>query len=69
MRMDGDAVRQAAAAGGGANRMRPIRFSCSDTLPLAPADIAGRILDVADWTGFIGYGVFPGIPGGGVRGP
>ena len=41
--------------------MRPIRFSCSDTLALAPADIAGRILDLANWTDFKGYAVLPGI--------
>ena len=41
--------------------MRPIRFSCTDTLALAPADIAGRILDLAHWTDFTGYAVLPGI--------
>src|SRR5438105_12141713 len=41
--------------------MRPIRFSCTDTLALAPADIAGRILDLANWTDFTGYAVLPGI--------
>jgi Polyketide cyclase / dehydrase and lipid transport len=41
--------------------MRPIRFSCTDTLPLTPADIAGRILDLANWTGFQGYAVLPGV--------
>ena len=41
--------------------MRPIRFSCTDTLALAPADIAGRILDLANWTDFTGYVVLPGI--------
>src|SRR5213596_232306 len=41
--------------------MRPIRFSCADTLALAPADIAGRILDLANWTDFTGYAVLPGI--------
>lgn len=34
--------------------MRPIRFSCTDTLMLAPADIVGRILDLANWTDFTG---------------
>ena len=33
--------------------MRPIRFSCADTLRLAPTDIAGRILDLYErrWQG------------------
>jgi hypothetical protein len=43
--------------------MRPIRFSRTDTLPLSPADIAGRILDVANWADFTGYAVLPGIQG------
>jgi hypothetical protein len=41
--------------------MRPITFSCTDTLPLAPEEIAGQILDLANWTGFTGYGPMPGI--------
>jgi hypothetical protein len=41
--------------------MRPIRFSCTETLALAPADIAGRVLDPANWTAFTGYAVLPGI--------
>ena len=41
--------------------MRPIKFSCTDTLALAPADIAGRILDLANWIDFKGYAVLPGI--------
>src|SRR3954468_21769546 len=41
--------------------MRPIRVSCSDTLGLAPADIARRILDLANWTDFTGFAVLPGI--------
>jgi hypothetical protein len=45
--------------------MRPIRFSCSDTLGPAPADIAGRILDLANWTDFKGYAVLPGIKAAG----
>src|SRR4051812_11259609 len=40
--------------------MRPIRFSRTDTLALAPADTAGRILDLANWTAFTGYAVLPG---------
>lgn len=41
--------------------MRPITFTCTDTLALAPAEIAGRILDLANWTDFTGYAVLPGI--------
>jgi hypothetical protein len=41
--------------------MRPIRFSCTDTLGLVPAEIAARILDLAHWTDFKGYAVLPGI--------
>lgn len=41
--------------------MRPITFRCTDTLPQAPEEIAGQILDLANWTSFAGYGVLPGI--------
>lgn len=41
--------------------MKPITFSCSDTLPLTPEEIAGQILDLTNWTDFKGYGVLPGI--------
>ncbi len=41
--------------------MRPIRFSCIETLGLLPADLAGRILDLSNWTDFKGYAVLPGI--------
>lgn len=41
--------------------MKPITFSCTETLPLAPEGIAGQILDLANWTGFTGYGPLPGI--------
>jgi hypothetical protein len=41
--------------------MKPITFSCVETLPLAPEEIAGQILDLANWTDFTGYGVLPGI--------
>ncbi len=41
--------------------MKPITFSCTETLPLAPEQIAGQILDLANWTGFTGYGPMPGI--------
>ena len=41
--------------------MKPITFSCHETLPLAPADIARRILDLSKWPDFHGYGPIPGI--------
>ena len=41
--------------------MRPIIFRCNATLPLAPEAIAGRILDLARWPEFGGYGPLPGI--------
>lgn len=41
--------------------MRPITFTCRETLALAPADIAGQILDLAKWSEFTGYGPLPGI--------
>ena len=41
--------------------MKPITFSCTETLPLPPEEIAGQILDLANWTGFTGYGPMPGI--------
>jgi hypothetical protein len=41
--------------------LKPISFSCEETLGLLPAEIAGRILDLANWTDFKGYGVLPGI--------
>lgn len=41
--------------------MKPITFSCAETLPLAPEEVAGQILDLANWPGFTGYGPLPGI--------
>ncbi len=41
--------------------MKPITVTCTETLPLAPEDIARQILDLANWTAFTGYGVLPGI--------
>ncbi|HET6574083.1 MAG TPA: SRPBCC family protein [Fimbriiglobus sp.] len=41
--------------------MKPITFSCTDTLSLTPEDIARQILDLANWTDFTGYGPLPGI--------
>jgi hypothetical protein len=41
--------------------MKPITFSCTDMLPLAPDEIARQILDLTNWPGFTGYGPLPGI--------
>lgn len=41
--------------------MKPITFSCEETLPLAPEDIARQILDLTKWPDFHGYGPLPGI--------
>lgn len=41
--------------------MKPITFTCHETLPLAPEEIAQQILDVARWLDFRGYGPIPGI--------
>ncbi len=41
--------------------MVPITFTCRETLALAPADIAGQILDLEKWPEFTGYGPLPGI--------
>ncbi len=41
--------------------MKPITFSCEETLALAPEDIARQILDVTKWPDFHGYGPLPGI--------
>ena len=41
--------------------MKPITFSCEETLPLAPEDIARQILDLTKWPNFHGYGPIPGI--------
>jgi hypothetical protein len=40
--------------------MKPIAFTCNETLPLAPEGIAGQILDLANWTDFKGYDFRPG---------
>jgi len=42
-------------------RMKPITFSCQETLSLTPNDIARQILDVAKWPEFKGYAFLPGI--------
>jgi hypothetical protein len=41
--------------------MKPITFTCEETLPLAPEDIAREILDLTKWSEFNGYGPIPGI--------
>src|SRR5216684_271120 len=41
--------------------MKPITFTCEETLPLAPEDIARQILDLSKWPDFHGYWPIPGI--------
>ncbi len=41
--------------------MTPVQFSCETTLALAPLEVAEKILDVANWADFQGYGPLPGI--------
>ena len=41
--------------------MKPITFSCEETLGIPPERIAEQILDISRWSGFQGYGVLPGI--------
>ena len=41
--------------------MQSIRFTCSQRLPLSSDEIAQRILDVANWSGFQGFGPLPGV--------
>ena len=41
--------------------MRPITFTCRETLALAPADISAQILDLSKWPEFAGYGPLPGV--------
>ena len=41
--------------------MKPITFTCEETLHLAPEDIAQQILDLTKWPEFHGYGPIPGI--------
>ena len=41
--------------------MKPITFTCRETLPLAPEDIARQILDLKKWPEFHGYWPIPGI--------
>ena len=42
-------------------RVRPVIFTCTAPLPLAPEEVAGQILDLSNWPGFTGYGPLPGI--------
>jgi len=41
--------------------MKPIAFTCRETFPSPPEDIAQQILDVTKWPTFRGYGPIPGI--------
>jgi hypothetical protein len=41
--------------------MKPIGFSCEETLALPPDVIAQQILDIANWPEFKGYTIIPGI--------
>lgn len=41
--------------------MKPVTFTCRETLALAPEAIAAQILDVANWPTFEGYGPLPGV--------
>jgi len=43
--------------------MKPIMFTCGETLLLAPEDIARQIFDLTKWPEFHGYGPIPGIRG------
>ena len=42
-------------------RMKPVTFSCEETLSLTPDTIARQILDVSKWPEFKGYGFIPGV--------
>ena len=41
--------------------LKPITFSCEETLGISPEQIAEQLLDISQWSGFQGYGVLPGI--------
>ena len=41
--------------------MKPITFTCEEILGMPPEQIAEKILDISQWSGFQGYGVLPGI--------
>lgn len=44
--------------------MKPIAFTCRQTLPCSPEQIARLILDLSLWPQFQGYGVLSGIKSG-----
>jgi len=41
--------------------MKPVEFTCEETIPLPAEEIAEQILDLDNWPGFTGYGPLPGI--------
>jgi hypothetical protein len=41
--------------------VKPISFSCEDTLGISPVEIAEEILNVANWPDFKGFAMLPGI--------
>jgi hypothetical protein len=41
--------------------MRPITFSCEETLDISPDEIVQQILDLTNWPDFKGFGFLPGI--------
>src|SRR5262245_4061563 len=41
--------------------MKPITFTCDETLSLAAKELAEQILDVTKWPEFRGYGPIPAI--------
>jgi hypothetical protein len=41
--------------------MKPIEFSCVETLDISPDEIVQQILDLTNWPDFKGYGFLPGI--------
>jgi hypothetical protein len=41
--------------------MKPIVFSCTESLEMSPDEVAQQILDLANWTDFAGYAFLPGI--------
>ena len=45
----------------GAKTMKPITFSCQETLSLTPKEIAQQILDVSRWPEFKGFAFIPGV--------
>jgi hypothetical protein len=41
--------------------MKPISFSCEDTLSISAEEIVQQILDLENWTDFQGFAFLPGI--------